>query len=172
MEKLRREIEEAKNIDELFETLKGAPNSFLLILKTVISKKVNELKKIRSNAEKVSHNGSYSTKTDFKLANGNQVRVEVWLVTECTNANKLTYYNCNISTKGKGCRNWVFEFRSNHAKDSKILELISEKQLYTAYYNHWSKLNPIRIFANGSLNSELNRFTVKEKPQQLKHYIF
>ena len=72
-----------------------------------------------------------STKTDFRLNTGEQIRVEVWLTTECTSANRATYYNCNISTKGKGCRNWVFKFRSNYAKDERILDLITQEQLYT-----------------------------------------
>ncbi len=122
--------------------------------------------------EKISHVGSLSTKTDFKLETGNYVRIEVWFTTECTSANQGTYYNCNVSTKGKGCRNWHFEFRSNHAKDKRILELISEEQLYTAYYNHWTKLNPIRIFENGRINNELNNFTVNEKKYPSKHYAF
>lgn len=120
--------------------------------------------------ETVLHNGGFSTKTDFRLENGGQVRLEVWFTTEFTNSNKGTYYNCNISTKGKGCRNWVFIFRSSSSKDERFFDFITEDQLYTAYFNHWNKLNPARIFALGSINSELVHFTVNEKSQPQRHY--
>jgi len=120
--------------------------------------------------EKVSHNGTLSTKTDFRLESGIQVRVEVWFTNEYVN--ESTYYNFNVSTKGKGCRNWIFKFRSRYVKDERIFELITEEQLYTAYYNHWVKLNPIRIFSNGRINGEYKNFTVKEKEYQSKHYTF
>jgi len=122
--------------------------------------------------ENISHNGSLSTKTDFRLKRGGQIRIEVWLTTECTSTNSATYYNCNVSAKGKGCRNWIFKFKSKYAKDERILELITEEQLYTAYHNHWIKLNPIRIFSNGCFNGEYKNFTVKEKEYQSKHYDF
>ena len=122
--------------------------------------------------EKISHNGSLSTKTDFRLESGMKIRIEVWFTTECTAANQATYYNFNVSTKGKGCRNWIFQFKSKNSLDERILELISEEQLYTAYFNHWSKLNPVRMFSNGGINSEYVNFRVKEKTQQSKHYAF
>lgn len=120
--------------------------------------------------EKISHNGSFSTKTDFRLKDGSQVRLEVWFQTECTYANRLTVYACNVSTKGKGCRKWIFQFQSDNSKDRRILQFVSEEQLYTAYYNHWSKLNPVRMFANGSLNGELLNISVTEKRQPIRHY--
>lgn len=122
--------------------------------------------------EKISHNGGFSTRTDFRLESGEQVRIEVWLITEYTNSNRGTYYTCNLSTKGKGCRNWVYKFTSNESKDKRIFEYLTEQQLYTAYNNHWSKLNPVRIFANGCINGEFVEFTVKEKPQQLRHFAY
>jgi len=122
--------------------------------------------------EIVSHNGGFSTKTDFKVETGGQVRVEVWLTTECTVSNRGTYFNCNISTKGKRCRNWIFAISSNTSKDERIFDFISEGQLYTAYYNHWIKLNPIRMFANSIINSELVHFTVNEKSQPQRHYAY
>jgi len=118
--------------------------------------------------EKITNNGGFSTKTDFKLDNGDRIRVEVWYVTEYTSANKGTYYNCNISTKGKGCSKWIHKLNGKTAKDESVLKVITEDQLYTAYYNHWAKC----IFSNGSLNGELIDFTVKEKPQQSKLYDF
>tara|TARA_B110000503_G_C6846467_1_gene288972 strand:- start:225 stop:593 length:369 start_codon:yes stop_codon:yes gene_type:complete len=120
--------------------------------------------------EKVSHQGNLATKTDFRVETGGLVRIEVWLTTICTVSNQATYYNCNVSTKGRGCRNWVFEFRSE-GKDGRILELITEEQLYTAYHNHWIKLNPIRIFSGSRINGELTNFTVTEKEYQSKHYV-
>jgi hypothetical protein len=122
--------------------------------------------------EEISHNGSLCTKTDFKLDTGARVRVEVWFTTEATSANRATYYNCNIFTKGKGCRNWIFRFRSKNSLDERIFEFITEEQLYTAYHNHWVKLNPIRHFSSGSFNGKLMYFRVKEKTQQTDHYSF
>ena len=122
--------------------------------------------------EKISHNGSLSTKTDFRLESGMQIRIEVWFTTECTVANQATYYNCNVSTKGKGCRNWIFKFRGENSINERILQLITKEQLYTAYFNHWNKLNPVRMFSDGSVNGEYVNFTVKEKPPQSRHYAF
>jgi hypothetical protein len=52
--------------------------------------------------EKITHNGSFSTRTDFRLESGEQIRLEVWYSTECTYANSITYYSCNVYKKGKG----------------------------------------------------------------------
>lgn len=122
--------------------------------------------------EKISHKGSFSTITDFTLENGNHVRIVVWFKTEYTSANQGTYYVFNLYTKGKGCRNWIIKFNSKYAKDERSLEYISEEQLYTSFYNHWIKLNPIRIFSNGSINGEYVNFTVSEKQQESKHFQF
>ena len=122
--------------------------------------------------EKVTHKGSLATITDFKQYLGGYIRIEVWFTTEATSANMGTYYNCNVYTKGKGCRNWIFQFKSTRALDERILDLISKEELYTAYYNHWVKLNPIRLFAGGSIDGELIHFSVKEKQQPTKHFDF
>ncbi len=127
---------------------------------------------LNKNMKSILHKGNLSTSTDFRLEDGSLVRIEVWYTTECTVSNQHTYYNCNVSTKGKGCRNWVFKFKSENSKDKKILDLISEEQLYEAYFNHWSKLNPIRMFSGGQYNSELVNFTVKEKQLNTKHYVY
>jgi hypothetical protein len=122
--------------------------------------------------ESVSHNGSFSTKTDFRLVDGSQVRLEVWLQTELTSANVATYCVCNLSTKGKGCVNWNFQFKSARSLDDRILKVLTHQQLYSAYSNHWVKLNPIRLFCNSSVNGEYVEFSVTENPHQLKHFAF
>ena len=119
--------------------------------------------------EKISHNGSLSTSTDFKLKDGSQIRIEVWFTISCSASNRNTFYKFNVFTKKKYGRKWYFKFASKTPKDDRIFKIISEQQLYTAFYNHWYKLNPIRIFSKGSYNSELTNFSVEEK-QAEKHY--
>jgi len=122
--------------------------------------------------EKITHNGGFSTITDFRLENGTQVRIEVWFSTQYTVSNKSTSYNFNLSTKNKGYKKWTFQFRSENSLDKRAFEYITEQQLYKAYFNHWKKINPIRLFSGGSMNSELINFKVNEIPTEQKHYLF
>jgi hypothetical protein len=119
----------------------------------------------------ISHIGNLWTITDFRLEDKSQIRLKVKFETVCTVANTWTYYKTFVYKKGYKCMNWVFEFEMENAVDIRILKLISEEQLYNAYYNHWQKLNPIRKFNRGIINSELVDFKVKEKTQD-KHFAF
>ena len=121
--------------------------------------------------EEITHNGSLSTSTIFKKEDGSKVKISVWLTTEHTISNQHTYYNCNIETKGKSCRNWVFEFNARNSTSEHIFDYITKEQLYQAYYNHWMKLNPIRLFSKGQINSKLN-IDMKEKEHPKEHFAY
>lgn len=121
--------------------------------------------------EKISHIGSLWTMTDFKLKDGSQIRLKVGLRSSCTVANTHTFYTVHVYIKGYKCRNWVYEFESDNCVDKRILEKVTEQQLYDAYYNHWQKLNPVRIFSKSQCNSELRDFSVIESKQD-KHFAY
>jgi len=119
----------------------------------------------------ISHIGNLWTITDFKLEDKSQIRLKVKFETVCTVTNTWTYYKTHVYKKGYKCKIWEYNFEMENGLDSRVLQLISEEQLYTAYYNHWQKLNPIRMFSNTMVDSELVNFRVKEKTQD-KHFVF
>lgn len=121
--------------------------------------------------ENISHIGSLWTMTDFKLEDGSQIRLKVGLKTICTSANFHTFYVIHVFKKGFKCRNWIYQFEAENHLDKRILNEISEEQLYHAYYNHWQKINPIRFFNNGQINGEFVNFKVNEKFQD-KHFAY
>lgn len=119
----------------------------------------------------ISHIGSLWTMTDFKLKDGSQIRLKVSVKLVCTVANTSTFYITHVFTKGNKCRNWIYQFESKKPLDERILEIITEQQLYKAYYNHWQKLNPVRLFFKGQVNSEFVDCKVIEN-HQITHFAF
>ena len=121
--------------------------------------------------ENISHIGSLWTITDFRLDDGSLIRLKVGFELVITICNQRTFYKTHVYTKGYKCKNWVYNYETDNSIDNRILDKISEEQLYQAYYNHWQKMNPIRMFNNNTVNGELINFKVKENFQE-KHFSF
>ena len=90
--------------------------------------------------------GSYSTITYFKNANKDTIRVEVWFHKEMTVCNQITHYNYNISIKYYKHRLYRYICKGSGNSDNILGNIITAKELYIAFYNHWNQLNPIGLF--------------------------
>lgn len=122
---------------------------------------------------KVEHAGSRVTRVQFRKEDGSVVRVTVWLESMCNVANNITYFNHQIHTKVFKGRKWQYEYSSRIPKDDRYKNYITEHQLYEAYHVHWNKLDPIRLFTNGQINSDIIQkegFERLNPDEQLKSY--
>lgn len=108
---------------------------------------------------KITHNGSRYTKTHIKNSNKDTIIISVWITSDLYGHNQLLIYNHSISVKKYKCRNEEFKYCSKTTLDDRYKDYITEQDLYTAYHNHWNKINPITLFSNGVINGE---HTVKE----------
>ena len=98
--------------------------------------------------------GTLFTVTDFKRKGGNTIRIKVGFEKESTIANHFTYYKHYFFIKGYKCRNFV------ETDNTKLLDYISEQELYEAYFNHWNNLNPIKLFSHAQTNGKYHFFSV------------
>lgn len=107
---------------------------------------------------RIEHLGSRVTDTIFLLPDKSMIKISVSLDTSISVSQNITAYRYRLLTKKKGCRNWNFEYSSGSdgplTKERERFN-IDDKTLYRAFYNHWNKLNPFRIFSNGSINNDL-----------------
>jgi len=113
---------------------------------------------------KVSKIGNVWTITDFKLSDSSQIRLKVGLVTNCTISDSSTYFLIHVYTKKYKCRSWEYQ---GPYKDIESLLItynndLVRQQVYTALYNHWEQINPIRMFATNNIGNEMTDFSVEE----------
>lgn len=113
--------------------------------------------------EKIYHQNSRITRTVFRLENGDCVKVSVWFSENWIQAQ--TYYNFSIDVKKFRCKKYEYKATSKSALDEIYKEYITEEMLYTAYHNHWDKLNPIRKFSKGKINGVIQ---IKENIKQIE----
>lgn len=109
---------------------------------------------------RISHKGSLTTITEFVLPN-KQGKVKLEVLFESDWVQSGCYYTFRLYTKGYKCKNWVNQFKSENPLDPRVFEYVSNQQLYTAFHNHWNKLNPVRLFSQGRYNSELTSSQVQ-----------
>ncbi|MDD5648986.1 MAG: hypothetical protein PHF86_00970 [Candidatus Nanoarchaeia archaeon] len=116
-------------------------------------------------------NGSLSTSTYFRNENGDTIRVEVYLRTECTVSNQITYFRYNLYLRKYRCKKFNFIISSNH-KIEEISKWINKQDLYTALHNHWDNLNPLKKFCTYHLNNKYVEFSVTpiepSKPNEMR----
>ncbi len=122
--------------------------------------------------KEISHIGSLWTISDFRQSDGSIVRIKVRLSSTCTIANQITSYEYSLYVKGYRCRNFVLKYSSDRPLDERIVDYLSEQELYEAFYNHWIKLNPFRMFSNSQTNSVLGSFRVTEIKLNTEHLAF
>lgn len=106
-------------------------------------------------AFKITHAGSRYTKSYFRNENKDTVIVTTWLESGMYGHNALTYFKHSVEVIKYKCRTRKFKYASEDVLDNRYKEYITEQQLYEAYHNHWNKLNPLRYFSKGSVNSDI-----------------
>lgn len=108
---------------------------------------------------KTEHYGSRFTDTIFKKSDGSHIKLRIMFESEISVSLNMTFYRYILFTKVKGGRNWVekFDCKNERYHRDKIKNDfgIDDKTLYRAFYNHWNKLNPFRLFRTGETNGIL-----------------
>lgn len=124
-------------------------------------------------AFKITHVGSRYTKSYFRNDKKDTVIVTAWIESGMYGHNALTYFKHSIEVIKYKCRNKEFKYASEDVFDKRFVNYITEQQLYEAYHNHWNKLNPLRYFSKGSVNSDVilkDDIIVLEADKQIKVY--
>lgn len=117
------------------------------------------------NKKNIKINGSFSTATFFKMSNGDEIKCEITLETECTVSVRCTFYKYHISIRKFRHKKFEYLFTSYQGDESKkYSEYLTEQQFYSALHNHWENINPFHRFCNSYVNSEMANFTVKQIP--------
>ena len=122
--------------------------------------------------EQIINIGSLFTITEFRAKDGSMFKIKVYFETSSNVAFSLTEYKCSVYTKNKWCSNWHYKGTKTAIEVIRNFSFITENQLYTALYNHWNKLNPIRIFNRSETNGLLGDFSVKEKLATTEHRVY
>jgi hypothetical protein len=128
----------------------------------------------KSEVIEVIHIGSLWTITTIRKENGNRIVIKVRIKTPSpTIVNQHTLYCYSVSMIPKGHKLPIlikdFEENDNYGK---MCTNYNEQDIYTALFNHWEKLNPLRIFSTEQTNSVLGNFTVEkiELNKEIKAY--